>query len=204
MDQESEKVIGDMDQQTEEPMSVHNQAVNRYGIPGSEFWVWYGLLTLLGCFTGRECHMGTENEKIVGVMNQQFKELTAVYHNAVSQYGIPDSEFWIWYAVLSAEGERTQQDICDMYALSKQTVNSIVYRMLNKGYIFLKPIPGMRNKKAILPTDSGMEFGGRLYRQIHDAEQRAVSALSPEELKIAAKALEKYIKSMSEELSYDQ
>ncbi|BFK27142.1 MAG: hypothetical protein E6124_05105 [Blautia producta] len=43
--------------------------------------------------------MNQEIKRTLEIMNQRVKEMTAIYHHAVSQYGISDNEFWVWYAL---------------------------------------------------------------------------------------------------------
>ena len=45
--------------------------------------------------------------------------------------------------------EYSQQDICNAWSLSKQTVNSIVSNMVKKGYVYLEMVPGSKNRKFI-------------------------------------------------------
>lgn len=58
-----------------------------------------------------------------------------------------------------AESEPSQQSICEMWSLSKQTVNSIIYSMKRKGLVYLERIPHTRNKKIIrlTQTEGNME-----------------------------------------------
>ncbi len=71
-------------------------------------------------------------KKQQGILNQQEKELAAIYHSAAIRYGISDSELWVWYALLVWGGEYSQQDICDIWSLPKQTVNSVIANLTKK------------------------------------------------------------------------
>ena len=75
------------------------------------------------------------------------RELTAIYHRMAGQYGISDGEFWVWYTLLLFDGELSQQDICEMWFLPRQTVNSAVSGMVRRGDVRLEAMPGTRNKK---------------------------------------------------------
>lgn len=53
------------------------------------------------------------------------------------------------------EGEHSQQDICSMWSLPKQTVNTIITHMVQKGFASLEVVPGTRNRKTIHLTEAG-------------------------------------------------
>lgn len=71
-----------------------------------------------------------------------------------------ENELWIWYTLIAMQDEYSQQDICNAWSLSKQTVNSIVLNMIKKGYVYLKMVPGsLWTDTAVLIKDSGMRTG---------------------------------------------
>lgn len=113
--------------------------------------------------------MSEHINKHIEILNQQLKELTAVYHHAANKFGISDSEFWVWYALLILGGEYFQQDICDMWSLPKQTVNSVVANLTKKGFIFLETVPGTRNRKIIRLTEAGRNYGENAVKYTYEA-----------------------------------
>ena len=144
--------------------------------------------------------MQKESKKFFEIFNQQFKELNAIYHRTASHHDISDNEFWVWYALFALEEEPSQQSICEMWSLPKQTVNSVVSGMIKKGHVYLETIPGTRNKKVIRLTDSGQKFGKSVILKVYDAEQRAISQISPQQLQLCTDLLAKYISLLDEEI----
>lgn len=144
--------------------------------------------------------MQQESKKLFEIFNQQFKELNAVYHRAASKHNISDNEFWVWYALLALEGEPSQQSICEMWSLPKQTVNSVVSGMIKKGHVYLETIPGTRNKKVIRLTEAGQKFGEHVILKVYEAEQRAIDQISPRQLQLCTDLLAKYISLLDEEI----
>lgn len=138
------------------------------------------------------------------MMNQQVKELAAIYHGAAGKYGISDNEFWVWYALLVLEGEYSQQDICDMWFLPKQTVNSIVANLARKGFVFLEAISGTRNRKVIRLSEEGIEYGKKAVMPIYQAEQRSFAGMSEQERQNCIALLGKYINFLKEEINEDE
>ncbi len=135
------------------------------------------------------------------IINQKIKELISVYRIAVGRSGISDNEFWIWYALINMEGEFAQQDICGLWSLSKQTVNTIIANMMRKGYVELESIPGSRNRKRITLTEEGRAYGEGIVMPVLMGEQRTLERIPKEELELCSHVLSKYISILKEEIN---
>lgn len=133
-------------------------------------------------------------------MNQQMKELAGIYHQAAVGLGISDNEFWVWYTLLVMGEEYSQQDICDLWSLPKQTVNSVVANLVKKQYVTLEMVPGTRNRKLLRLTKAGRCYGEAVVRPVFEAEYRTVSRLSEQERRLCISLLGKYIGYLKEEL----
>lgn len=131
-------------------------------------------------------------KKQLELLNQQEKELAAIYHYAAARSGLSVSEFWVLYALLALEGEYSQQNICDMWSFPKQTVNSVIANLRKKDYVFLETVPGTRNRKIIRLTESGKEFGERTVMRVYEAEQRSITRMSDQERQSCIALLGKY------------
>lgn len=147
--------------------------------------------------------MNEQIKKQQGILNQQEKELTAIYRNAALKYGISDSELWVWYALLVFGGEYSQQNICDIWSLPKQTVNSVIANLTKKGYVFLETVPGTRNRKIIRLSEAGKAFGENKVLHIYEAETRAIEKMTEEELKTFIALMGKYITLLREEINME-
>ena len=134
-------------------------------------------------------------------LTRYLKELSGVYRTALSHYNIPENEFWIWYSLLLPDEELTQQDLCDIWSLPKQTVNSIVTRMVQKGYVSLAMIPGTRNRKAIHLTAEGRRFGESFVGPIAAAELRAYEKLPVKDRMALSGILTRFLDALRKELS---
>ena len=146
------------------------------------------------------CGVDHNTKEQLEMINQQVKELVGVYRGIISRSGISENELWIWYTLIIMEGEYSQQDICSSWSLSKQTVNTIVTHMVQKGFAFLEVVPGTRNRKIIRLTEAGEKYGESIVRPVSEAESRAFSRL-PEADRIACTvAFGKYINILKEEI----
>lgn len=133
-------------------------------------------------------------------LNQQIKELSGIYHQAAVRLGISDNEFWVWYTLFVMGEKYSQQDICEIWSLPKQTVNSIVMNMVKKELIKLEVVPGTRNRKLLILTDNGKSYGEAVVRPIFEAEYRTIARLTEEERQLCISLLGKYIRYLREEL----
>lgn len=132
---------------------------------------------------------------------QQMNELTGIYRTAVSKHGVSETEFWIWYILILTDGSHSQQDICNTWSFSKQTVNTIVGHMVKNGYVTLDVVPGTRNRKNICLTEAGRKYGENIVMPIANAEQRTMDRMSAAEFAVCITVLEKYIKILKEEIN---
>lgn len=133
-------------------------------------------------------------------LNQRIKETNAAYHYSAVKFGMSDSEFWVLYTLLVFEGEYSQQNICEIWSLPKQTINSGITSLTKKGYVFLEAVPGTRNRKTIHLTEEGKRFGENTVMRVYEAEQKALSQISEQELQACIKLLGKYTAFFSEEV----
>lgn len=136
----------------------------------------------------------------LGIINRQIKELVGIYRDTVRDWDVSESEFWIWYTLLTMEGEFSQQDICSMWSLPKQTVNTIVSHMKRKKFARLELCLRARNRKIIFLTEEGRRYGEKIIAPITEAEERSLAQIPEEELVPVTNTLGKYIALLKKEL----
>ncbi|BDF68301.1 MarR family transcriptional regulator [Oscillospiraceae bacterium] len=144
--------------------------------------------------------MHEDIKKQLETFNQQVKDLTAIYRCAASQHSVSENEFWVWYTLLVSGEEYSQQDICEMWSLPKQTINSVIAHLRQKGFLSLEMEPGTRNRKIIRLTESGKAFGEKIVTPIYEAEQRTLARLTVQEREQCVALMEKYVTTFREEL----
>lgn len=136
----------------------------------------------------------------LGLLNQQVNKISAMYHQAIQNNGLSDGEFWIFYALIFLGGEYSQQDICNLWSLPKQTVNSIINKMKKKEYVFLEVNPKNRNRKFIRLTEKGKKLGEDVVSRIYNAEERTIGQMSVQERELMISLLGKYLNFLGIEL----
>lgn len=133
-------------------------------------------------------------------INHQEKEIVAIYRRISSVIGMSESEFWVLYALFTIKGECTQQEISDFWFFPKQTVNTVITNLKKKGYVQLETIPGTRNKKNILLTEKGKDFGNKTVMLVYSAELKVLEKMEPEERIKCIEIMDKYIFYLNEEI----
>lgn len=136
----------------------------------------------------------------IDLINQKTKELNALYRLAAYKSNISDGEVNIWSVLLNCDEEYSQQDLAELLSLPKQTVNSLVTRMIQKEFVVLEHDPGTRNRKVIRLTEAGRHFGEQHVKWIFDAEQRAMEDTDPQEVMAYISMLKKYISRFRKEI----
>lgn len=137
----------------------------------------------------------------IELINQQIKEIIGLYMTTIANSGISENEFWIWYTLIEIDGDHSQQDICRMWSLSKQTVNTIIMRIVKDGYAELEAVPGTRNRKVIRLSETGKKYGENIIRPVTRMEERALERISLEDRVACMTAFSKYIEAFKEELN---
>ena len=136
----------------------------------------------------------------IDLINQKTKELNSLYRLAAYKSNISDGEVDIWSVLLNCTEEYSQQDLAEMLSLPKQTVNSLITRMIRKEFVVLEHAPGTRNRNVIRLTEAGRHFGEQQVKWIFESEQRAMEDTEPAEAMAYVSMLEKYIARFRKEI----
>ncbi len=123
-----------------------------------------------------------EIKEVMSLIDEQRKEQDAVYHNVAVKFGLSDTALMILYFASDHVSTVTQQEVCNACFVPKQTVNTAIAGLVQKGFVELEVIPGTRNKKKILLTEKGWELAACTADRLREAEIRAYGRLSAEEL----------------------
>ena len=145
--------------------------------------------------------MDGQVKRQIDVINQLIKELNSLYHIAAVKSGVSDGEICVWSILLKTDKEYSQQDLCELLFLPKQTINSIISGLIKKGYVFLEHVPGTRNRKVIRLSDEGRNYGVKNIMWIFEAEQHAMEDADPREICTLISMLEKYINKLKREFT---
>lgn len=145
--------------------------------------------------------MDTDIKKQIDTINQKIKEMNALYHMAAGQSGISDGELFIWSALLDSDKKYTQQELCSLLSLPKQTVNSLIKGLVKKGFVRLEHMSGTKNRKVIHLSEEGISYGKNKVMWIFEAERKAMEETDRQEVEIFISMLGKYIGRLKKELT---
>lgn len=121
-------------------------------------------------------------KEIHAVLNRLCKATDELYHNYAAGIGLSDSALWIFYAICESDGSLTQNELCTLWCYSKQTVNSTVKSLCDKGLLFLEHIDGTRTHKAIRLTNEGRQFCDKYILPLIKAEQDVYSTMTDRQI----------------------
>ena len=115
-------------------------------------------------------------------INAQEKRFGALYRQAAVTFGLPECAMWVLYFLISTDEPLTQQELTERMMFPKQTINSAVSSLSQKGYLELRTIPEMRSRKQIVLTPEGEELARSTVKKMRTAEERAVKAMGQEKM----------------------
>lgn len=123
--------------------------------------------------------------------NRLYKELDELYHEVAAKAGMSDSAFCIMYAIVEMGDGCLQKDIARHYSLSKQTINSSIQNLKNKGYISL--VQGKGRDKHIHLTDAGQRLAEEKILPVINVENAVLLDMAPFESQELLRLMKKYI-----------
>lgn len=115
-------------------------------------------------------------------INAQEKRFGALYRQAASTFGLSECAMWVLYFLIASDEPLTQHDLTERIMFPKQTINSAVANLAQKGYLELRTIPEMRSRKQIVLTNDGKELARSTVRKMRMAEERAVKTMGQEKM----------------------
>lgn len=138
-------------------------------------------------------------ETILWEYNTIFKENNELYRGVAKALGLPDTAFWILYALRDSNGSATQREVCSMLYEPKQTVNSALKKLESEGYIEL--IPGTdRRSKLIKLTEKGMDLAGQTADKVIETEHRALYKMKEQDREEFLRLFRTYTENLKEEM----
>lgn len=130
-----------------------------------------------------------------------YKATDRLYAKFAHRCGISDSAYWVLYAIVFSEEPVTQGILADVWSYSKQTVNSAVHTLQEKGFVTLDFVPGSKKSKYITLTEQGKAFADVYLRPAMEAEERAFSTLTLEEKTELVRLVNKFTTAIDAEIN---
>lgn len=112
----------------------------------------------------------------------QEKQFDALYRSVGTQLRLSDCAMWVLYFIGTADQPLSQQELIEKMVFPKQTINSAVMGLVRKGLVELKAVPGTRNRKTILLTETGKALAEETVLRMVQAELQAVEKMGEEKM----------------------
>lgn len=100
--------------------------------------------------------MESKQNRTLKEFDSLYKMIDDIYHEIALSMHLTDSAFLILYCLLELGDGCSQKDICKLYSISKQTVNSSVKSLEDKGFLIRKA--GVGRDIHLFFTEFGREF----------------------------------------------
>ena len=128
-----------------------------------------------------------------------FSRCTNLYHPLAEKFGISDTTLDILCGIEQLGRPCTQKELCEIWYLSKQTVNSCIKQLSEKGFIETKSSSNDFREKLLFLTPKGKELCARSAKLIYSAECAAFAKLSYEERRQLIVLTKKHVDSLENE-----
>lgn len=122
--------------------------------------------------------MSTDAQKLWGVWGQA----NGLYSSWAASKNVNYYLLFVLYA-LEGQEEMTQKKICICTGLTKQTVNSVIRSLKEKGYIELVPGPQDRREKRIILTEKGGAYSNELITPLQELEHRVYQIMGSDRVR---------------------
>lgn len=143
--------------------------------------------------------MPTRSSDSLRRYNNLLSGINAAYHEASVFLGLSDSAMQIIYALSNFDGSCLIRDICDLSALSKQTVNSSLRKLEKDGIVVLEAA-GAKAKRVVL-TQMGAELAAATAARIIAAENRIYASWRSEEVEQFLKLNRRFLDDLKREVN---
>ena len=111
------------------------------------------------------------------------RKIDHVYEVWATAHGLTSCEMQIYYVIMKKEkAVITQKELCMELDAPKTSINSIIKKQLNAGYIEMHPNPENRREKMISLTESGRRFAENLVFPLSRYEEEAAEMLDEKEI----------------------
>lgn len=125
-----------------------------------------------------------------------YKMIDDIYHEIALSMHLTDSAFIILYCLLELGDGCSQKDICKLYSISKQTINSSVKSLEDKGFLIRKA--GLGRDIHLYFTEFGKKFADKHIGPVFDMENATFACMESSECEQLLSLTRKYIQILQE------
>ena len=145
--------------------------------------------------------MADQRCELLEQFNRQTRRADALYHRAAAHFNQSDCVNWLLYVLLNERRSYSQQDLCEEWMYTKQTINSAVRALQEKGYVMLESAPDNRRRKLVRLTETGRAYALATGGQVYQAETRAIFRLGEKKMAELVRLTEEHLTCLEEEIN---
>lgn len=143
--------------------------------------------------------MNDQLQQQLQALNRLYKESEHIYSRLASKLGMTDTAFWVLYAITHSAELITQNDLCSDFFFPVQTIHSAIGKLHGDGLLELQVIPGTKNRKAIILTETGKAFAAETIGKADEIEKNAFLCFSAEERELYLSLFKRHIEYLKSE-----
>lgn len=128
------------------------------------------------------------------------KDSWNAYEVCEKYLGLTENELWIVLEIGDSEAILCQSDLARRLHLPIQTVNSILAKLVSRGWLERVAMPENRKVKGIVFTKKGEEECLSCLKKVYQIEQNTLRSIEPDILLTMIAATEQYTKTLRESL----
>lgn len=124
---------------------------------------------------------------------EAIRRMDQIYELWSSRHGIGVYDMQIYYEMLKhGEASITQKDLCRKLDAPKTSINSIIKKQLQSGYIEMHVNPKNKREKMLSLTQEGQRFARALIEPLFRYEEEAVAMIDPQDVEIAIRTQNRF------------
>lgn len=131
---------------------------------------------------------------------RSYFEIGYVYDQWAQFNNITSNTLFVIYILFEFPDLCTQRFICNKLFLPKQTVNSILDTLENKGYISKKASPLDKREKVLSLTKTGVDYAHDILFALYQFEENAFASMDEKERKGMIEGNAAYCNQLSQQL----
>lgn len=128
-----------------------------------------------------------------------YNDINAMYDAFARRSGVSVTEYWAMLYI--SDGVTAQRELASALALSRQTVNSAICKLAQRGYITLEIDASDHRIKHACLTPAGEEFSRRHIDAMHEVERRLWESFGERERAELGRLLTRYRDAMRDALA---
>ena len=142
--------------------------------------------------------MDNHLDETISRINCMTEEVDSLYHQAAVRMGVSDSVSFVLYMLYTSKGRCPLYDIYQLSGISKQTINSAIRKLEQDELVSLEKYNG--KAKLVCLTEHGRERAERTVAKLFEAERKAFSEWSEEDLRVYITLIQKHYSTLRKQI----